>query len=148
MLRAQEDKIKDLLVNWNKPYVWDRHSGVQRDEQGELVAAVDGLTLEASVSKEDLIIEHHMRSRLIDLAIGQLVHQGKLLVALQSEVKLTVRDLFLYRSLKQGSNKILLNALQNSRISVPDLFGPIPDSYKHKINQQGKFDSLTPPVSF
>ena len=52
------------------------------------------MTLEATVSKEDLIKEHHMRSRLIDLVIAQLVHQGKLLVALESEVKLTVRDLF------------------------------------------------------
>ena len=48
----------------------------------------------------------------------------------------------------QGSNKILLNALQNSRISVPTLFGPIPDFYKHKINHQGDFPSLKPPVSF
>ena len=82
MLRAQEEKIKALLVNWNKPCVWNRHSGVQKDEQGELVASLDGMTLEASVSKEDLIEEHHMRSRLIDLVIAQLVHQGKLLVAL------------------------------------------------------------------
>ena len=65
------------------------------------------MTLEATVSKEELIEEHHMRSRLIDLVIAQLVHQGKLLVALESEVKLTVRDLFLYSSLRQGSNKIL-----------------------------------------
>ena len=89
-----------------------------------------------------------MRSRLIDLVIAQLVHQGKLLVALESEVKLTVRDLFLYRSLKPDSNKILLGALQNSRISVPELFGPIPESYKYKIANQNKFDSLSPPGSF
>ena len=94
MLRAQNEKIKSLLVNWNKSGVWNRQSGVQKDEQGELVAALDGMTLEATVSKEDLIEEHHMRSRLIDLVIAQLVHQGKLLVALESEVKLTVRDLF------------------------------------------------------
>ena len=74
--------------------VWNRQSGVQKDEQGELVAALDGMTLEATVSKEDLIEEHHMRSRLFDLVIAQLVLQGKLLVALESEVKLTVRDLF------------------------------------------------------
>ena len=61
--------------------------------------------MEASVSKEDLIEEHHLRSRLIDLVIAQLVHQGKLLVALESEVKLTVRDLFLYRSLKPDSTR-------------------------------------------
>ena len=65
------------------------------------------MIFEATVSKEDLIEEHHMRSRLIDLVFAQLVHQGKLLVALESEVKLTVRDLFLYSSLRQGSNKIL-----------------------------------------
>ena len=63
------------------------------------------MTLEATVSKEELIEEHHMRSRLIDLVIAQLVHQGKLLVALESEVKLTVRDLFLYRSLKPDSTR-------------------------------------------
>ena len=80
--------------------------------------------------------------------MAQLEHQGKILVALQSEIKLTVRDLFLFRSLKPDSNKILLGALQNSRISVPDLFGPIPDYYKHKINHQGDFPSLKPPVSF
>ena len=106
------------------------------------------MTLEATVSKEDLIEEHHMRSRLIDLVFAQLVHQGKLLVALESEVKLTVRDLFLYRSLKPDSNKVLLGALQNSRISVPELFGPIPESYKYKIAHQNKFDSLSPPGSF
>ena len=61
--------------------------------------------MEASVSKEDLIEELLMRSRLIDLVIAQLVHQGKLLVALESEVKLTVRDLFLYRSLKPDSTR-------------------------------------------
>ena len=68
---------------------------MQKDEQGELVVALDGMTLEATVSKEDLIEEHHMSSRLIDLVIAQWAHQGKLLVALESEVKLTVRDLFL-----------------------------------------------------
>ena len=89
-----------------------------------------------------------MRSRLIDLVIAQLVHQSKLLVALESEVKLTVRGLFLFRSLKPDSNKILLGALQNSRISVPELFGPIPESYKYKIANQNRFDSLSPPGSF
>ena len=106
------------------------------------------MTLEATVSKEDLIEEHHMRSRLIDLVFAQLVHQGKLLVALESEVKLTVRDLFLYSSLRPGSNKILLSALQNSRISVPELFGPIPETHKYKIDHQEKFDPLSPPGSF
>ena len=148
MLRAQEDKIRDLLVNWNKPFSWDRHTGVKRNEQGELVAALDGLTLEESVSKEDLITEHHMRSRLINLAISQLVHQSKVIVALQAEVRLTIRDMLLYGSLNQGSNKTLLNALQNSRISVPTLFGPIPEYYKHKIVHQGDFPPLKPPVSF
>ena len=148
MIGAQNDKIKALLVNRNKPGVWNRQSGVQNDDQGELVAALDGMTLETMVSKEDLIEEHHMRSRLFDLVIAQLVLQGKLLVALESEVKLTVRDLFLYRSLRPGSNKILLSALQNSRISVPELFGPIPESYKYKIGHQDKFGSLSPPGSF
>ena len=122
MLRAQEDKTRDLLVNWNKPYVWDRHSGVKRDEHGELLAALDGLTLEDSVTKEDLLIELHMRSRLNNLAINQLVHQGKVIVALQAEVRLQMRELLLFKSLNVGSNKVLLNVLQNSRISVPTLF--------------------------
>ena len=74
--------------------VWNRQSGVQKDEQGELAAALDGMTLEAMVFKEDIIEEHHMRSRLFDLVIAQLVLQGKLVVALESEVKLTVKDLF------------------------------------------------------
>ena len=74
--------------------VWNRQSGVQKDEQGELVAALDGMTLEATVFKEDIIEEHHMRSRFFDLAIAQLVLQDKLVVALESEVKLTVKDLF------------------------------------------------------
>ena len=33
MLRAQNEKIKGLLINWNNPVVWNRHSGVQKDEQ-------------------------------------------------------------------------------------------------------------------
>ena len=148
MLRAQNEKVKGLLLNWNNPVVWNRHSGVQKDEQGELVAAIEGMTLESTVSKEELLEEHHMRSRLIDLVLAQLVHQGKILVALESEVKLTVRDLFLFRQLKQGSNKVLLNALQNSRISVPELFGPLPESDKYKIGHNDKFDHLSPPSSF
>ena len=27
MLRAQEDKTRELLVNWNKPYVWNKEKG-------------------------------------------------------------------------------------------------------------------------
>ena len=95
--------------------VRNRQSGVQKDEQGELVAALEGMTLEATVSKEDLIEEHHMRSRLIDLVIAQLVLQDKLVVVLESEVKWTVKDLFQTRSLRLVSNKTLLSALQNSR---------------------------------
>ena len=45
--------------------VWNRQSGVQKDEQGELVAALEGKTLEATVFKEDIIEEHHMRSRFL-----------------------------------------------------------------------------------
>ena len=55
LFRVQSDKAKSLLVNWNKQYVWRRQSGLQRDENGELVAALDGMTLEASVSSDDLI---------------------------------------------------------------------------------------------
>merc|ERR1712142_310720 len=114
MLRAQEDKTRDLLVNWNKPCVWDRKKGVERDELGELVEAAEGLTLEESVTKEDLLTELHMRSRLNNLAISQLVHQGKVIVALQSEVRLQIRELLLYKTLNASSNKTLLSVLQNS----------------------------------
>ena len=34
--------------------VRNRQSGVQKDEQGELVAAREGMTLEATVFKEDI----------------------------------------------------------------------------------------------
>ena len=74
MLRVQSDKAKSLLVNWNKQFVCWRQSGLHRNENGELVAALDGITLEASVSSDDLIEEHHKRSRLSDLAIFQLDH--------------------------------------------------------------------------
>ena len=148
MLRAQEDKTRELLVNWNKPYVWNREKGVERDELGELVEAAEGLTLEESVSKEDLRTELHMRSRLNNLVISQLVHQSKVIVALQSEVRLQLRELFLYKTLNASSNKTLLSVLQNSRISVPSLFGPVPDYYKHKITHHGDFPSLKPPVAF
>ena len=106
------------------------------------------LNLEDSVTKDDLLTELHMRSRLNNLAISQLVHQGKVIVALQSEVKLQMRELLLYKSLNASSNKTLLNVLQNSRISVPSLFGPVPDYYKHKMTHQGDFPSLKPPVAF
>ena len=44
--------------------VRNRQSGVQKDEQGELVAALDGMTLEATVFKED-IEEHNLRSSFL-----------------------------------------------------------------------------------
>ena len=55
MLIDQNYEAKSLLVNWNKSFVWNRQSGLQRDENGELVAALDEMTLEASVSSDDLI---------------------------------------------------------------------------------------------
>ena len=146
MLRVQNDKTKSLLVNWNKPYVWDRKTGLARDEAGELLQSLEGLTLEESVSKEDLIEELHMRSRLTELAIAQLVHQGKILVALQSEVKINLRDSFLNKLLKQ--NPSLVEALQKSRISDPGLFGPVPDFYKYKIYNHNEFYGLTAPYIF
>ena len=64
MLRAQENKTRPLLVNWNRPGVWDKHTGVAKDENGELVASEDGSTLAESVTKEDLLNELHNRSDL------------------------------------------------------------------------------------
>ena len=66
------------------------------------MAIRDGMTLEASVSNDGFIEEHHKRLSLIVLAIFQSGQQGKLLAALQSEVKFDVKDLFLYRALKQA----------------------------------------------
>ena len=106
------------------------------------------LNLEDSVTKEDLLTELHMRSRLKNLAFSHLVHQGKIIIALQFEVRLQMRELLLYMSLNASSNKSLLNVLQNSRISVPSLFGPVPDFIKHKITHQGDFPLLNPPVAF
>ena len=38
------------------------------------------LNLEDSVTKEDLLTELHMRSRLKNLAFSHLVHQGKIIL--------------------------------------------------------------------
>ena len=67
-------------------------TGLARDKVGELVRNLEGLTLEESVSKQDLIEELHIGSRLTELAIAQLVHQGKILVALESEVVIFKRS--------------------------------------------------------
>ena len=149
MLKAQEDKTRPLLVNWNNPCGWDKHKGVIKDENGEPVASVDGFTLADSVTKEDLLTELHMRSSLNSLAINQLEHQAKVIIALQAEVRLQMRESFLFKSLPSDSNKVLVNALHHSRLSVPSLFGPVPDYFKHRLlNHQGEFPSLKPPAAF
>ena len=79
----------------------------------------------------------------------QIEHQTKILIALQSEVRLQMRESFLYGSLPPGSNKILVESLHKSRLSVPTLFGPVPDGYKYKLlNHQSEFHSLKPPAAF
>ena len=152
MLKALNAKTRPLLVNWHKPVRecgrWDKFVGIKKEESEELVAALGELTLEESVSKADLIEELYARSRMTEVALAQLDHQAKLLEALETEAKLTIRELFLYRAIKPGSNSILKEALQNSRVSSPGLFGPVPESYKYKINNQPKFDALPSPGSF
>ena len=117
------------LTGTNRPS--GTETGLVRDENGELCQHLEGLTLEESVSKEDLIQELYVRSKLTGLAISQLDHQSNLIIAQQAEIKLMLRDLFFKQ--KHQSNSTLVEALQRSRISVPDLFGPVPDWYIHKI---------------
>ena len=148
MLKAQETKTRPLLVNWNKPGVWDTHTGVAKNDNGELVASEDESTLAESVTKEDLLNELHNRSDLNTLAITQLDHQSKVIIALQTEVKLQMRESFLYNSIPSSSNKILVEALHHSRLSVPSLFGPVPNYYKERVlNHSREFPALRPPAS-
>ena len=147
MLKAQQTKTRPLLVNWNKPGVWDEQTGLAKTENGELVAPESGLTLAQSVTKEDLLNELHNRSDLTSLAIAQLEHQSKVIEALQTEVKLQMKDAFLFHAMPPSSNMTLVDALHSSRLSVPSLFGPVPVYYRDKVrNHPKEFPSLKPPA--
>ena len=147
MLRAQEAKTRPLLENWNRPGVWVPQTGVSKEENGDLTAPEDGSLLAESVSKEDLLNELHNRSDLNSLAISQLDHQSKVIIALHSELKLQMRDSFLFNAMPSSSNNTLVEAVKNSRISVPQLFGPVPNQYRDKVlDYPNVFTPLRPPA--
>ena len=108
MLRAQEARTRPLFENWNSPGVWVPESGVSKDENGNLVAPEDGSLLADSVTKEDLLHELHHRSDLNNLAVAQLDHQSKLAIAMHTELKLHMREIFLLNAMPQSSNNTLI----------------------------------------
>ena len=147
MLRAQEAKTRPLLENWNSPGVWVPKSGVSKEENGDLTAPEDGSLLADSVTKEDLLNELHNRSDLNSLAIAQLDHQSKLVIAMHAELKLHMREVFLSNDMPHSSNNTLIEAVRNSRISVPRLFGPVPNLYRDKVlDYPNSFKPFRPPT--
>ena len=147
MLRAQEAKTRPLLENWNSPGVWVPKTGVSKEENGDLTAPEDGSLLADSVSKEDLLNELHNRSDLTNLTISQMDHQSKLIIALHAELKLQMRESFLFNAMPSSSNNTLVEAVRNSRMSVPQLFGPVPNQFRDKVlDYPNVFTPLRPPA--
>ena len=144
MLRHLNSRSRPLLENWNKEFVWDKLEGVKRTEEGDLETAVSNLTLEESVSKEDLRDEL-LRTRVADLAIALLNYQHRILMAEHVEIKCALRSMFL-SSINQGKNFTLAEALSLSRLSTPQLFGELPESYRHRLVMDNpKFPGFTVP---
>ena len=148
MLRTQEAKTSPLFENWNSPGVWVPETGVSKDDNGNLVIPEDGSLLADSVTKEDLLSELHHKSELSNLAITQLDHQSKLAIAMHAELKIFMREILLFNAMPQSSNQSLVEAVRNSQLSVPQLFGPFPSFYRDRLQvypQQGQFKPFSPP---
>ena len=148
MLRAQEEKTKLLFSNWNSPGIWDPEKGISLNDDGTLVMPDSGAVLADSVSKEDLLRELYNKSDLSRLIISNVDHLTKLSVAMHAEIKIFMREIVLYNALPNNSNQPLVEIVRNSQLSVPQLFGPIPNSYRDKIKTfplQGTFKPFAPP---
>ena len=149
MLRTQEAKTSPLFENWNSPGVWVPETGVSKDDNGNLVTPENGSLLADSVTKEELLLELHRKSELTHLAIAQLDHQSKLAIAMHAELKIFMREILLFNAMPQSSNQSLVEAVRNSQLSVPQLFGPFPSFYRDRLQvypQQGQFKPFSPPM--
>ena len=133
MLRTQEAKTRPLFDNWNSQGVWMPKTGIVKDENENLVIPESGALVADSVNKEDLLRELHRRSDLNNLAISQLDHQSKLVTAMHAELKLHMREVVLYNAMPRSHNQSLVESVRNSRLSTPQLFGPIPNSHRDRI---------------
>ena len=144
MLKSLNDRSRPLLENWNKEFVWDKVEGIKKVEVEDIESAVGSLTLEESISKEDLRDELLLRTRVSELAITLLNHQHGILKAEHVEIKSCLRAYFL-SLVGPKKNPRLAESLLQSRFSSPNLFGKIPESFIHKIHWDQMFAGFSPP---
>ena len=68
---------------------------------------------------------------------------------MHTELKLHMREIYLFNAMPHSSNNTLIEAVRNSRISVPRLFGPVPNLYRDKVQlypSQSQFKPFSPPT--
>ena len=68
---------------------------------------------------------------------------------MHAELKLFMREILLFNAMPQSSNQTLIETVKNSRLSVPQLFGPLPNLYRDKVQlypSQGQFKPFSPPT--
>ena len=144
LLKQMNLRSKSILENWDKPLAWDSVVGLL-DPSEESSEDSPILPLSDSITKEELRDELRLRTWGAESAISLLDHATKVLIAQHAELKLMLRSLFMEK-VKQGANQRLSQALVNSRLSSPGLFGNIPESYSLKLeNGHHEFPSFEAP---
>ena len=143
MLKHLNVRTRSLLENWDKPLLWDSTVGLLETSE-ESASDSPNLPLSETITKDQLRDELRLRTWGADAAVGLLDHQTKILIAQSAEIKIMLRTL-LMEKFDHSSNQRLSEALAKSRLSSPGLFGKIPESFAHKLEQAQPFPSFKAP---